>query len=244
MKTWYIQQTHLNTKLSQEEQRLFCNKGTCMLLEKGQMFAPSESTLPEGVHIITRGYAKLLTMNTEGKRFAISILQPGDFLGSLVASQVQTRSQSQDADDFLEMMSNVEMLCVDKKVFQEVITQNPQLCINVLQILQGRTQTFQRKVSDLLFKDVHARIAQLFLDLTFSHGEKCPYAFGLKRDLRLKHHEIAELVGASRPVTSMALSQFLKHDLIHKHDGLICLNDIEGLKRVVQLGANGMPVCA
>ncbi|MFM7468702.1 MAG: Crp/Fnr family transcriptional regulator [Vampirovibrionales bacterium] len=242
MNTWYVQHTQLTERLSDAEQSLFKTEGLVKILEKGQFFLPSESEYPEGIHIILKGYAKLLTMNMEGKRFAISIMQPGDFLGQLIKEPSAPSQEPIQNEDFLEMMTTTHLLCVKKDTFQRVVTENPQLCIHVLQMLQGKTQVFHRKLSDLLFKDVHARIAQLFLDLTFTHGKECPYAFGLKRDLRLKHHEIAELVGASRPVTSMTLNQFLKQDLIHKHDGLICLNNIQGLQHVAQRGAVAMPI--
>ncbi|MCS6266271.1 MAG: winged helix-turn-helix domain-containing protein [Vampirovibrio sp.] len=94
----------------------------------------------------------------------------------------------------------------------------------------------QRQLSDVVFKDVHARIAQTLLDMVFHYAELCPYAFGVVRDVCLTHQEISELIGASRPVTSLALNDFSRADLVHKHDRFLCLQNIPGLEIVAQEG--------
>lgn len=236
MKTWHIDKINLLERLSQEELALFQSEGSTITLERGQQVdgleAPGE---PRYVYLLTNGYAKLATMNEEGKRFSIAILQAGSLFGRVLRAETLSSGEPDD-DEFLEALSEVRLLRLRNERFASVLQNNASLTITVLQMLQGKSRYIQRKLTDLLFKDVYARIAQLFLELVYDMGRECPYAFGLCRDLNLRHHEIAELIGASRPVTSMALSRFIKADLIHKHDGLICLNHMDNLKLVSQQG--------
>ena len=102
--------------------------------------------------------------------------------------------------------------------------------------MQCKIYSVQRQLSDVVFKDVHARIAQTLLDMVFHYAELCPYAFGVVRDVCLTHQEISELIGASRPVTSLALNDLIRADLVHKHDRFLCLQDLSGLGIVAQGG--------
>lgn len=234
---WSVEKTNLLHKLSPTEFTRLKTEGTLLSLEKG-------ASLPMGVDItdiqtvvlLVTGVAKLVTLNVEGKRFSLSLLQTGDFLGALPTF----KASEHDPVEFVEAVIPCQVLTIRQSIFQTVLEANPALYTFVLQQVQGKLQQVQQKLSDLLFKDVHARIAQLFLDMMFHYAEPCPYAFGVNKDISLKHHEIAELIGASRPVTSIALGELLKADLIHKHDGFFCLYDLEGLKTVAGLGAKAL----
>jgi CRP-like cAMP-binding protein len=240
-KAWYVERTHLLQKLNEADLALFQGQSTIISLAKGDSIDPSLQQ--QGcVYLITEGFAKLVTLSPEGKRFSLAILNVGDFMGTVLgnANDVYNEGLDTEPEEFLEAMAPCQLLRVSNECFRSVLENNPTLFMTVLQNIQGKTRLLQRKLSELLFKDVHARIAQLFLDLMFTHGAECPYAFGLTRDLCLRHHEIAELIGASRPVTSSALSDFAKADLIHKHDGLICLNHMEAIHRVAEDGFKGL----
>ena len=237
-KAWYVERTNLLQKLNEADLGLFQGQGTIIELAKGDSIDPSLQQ--QGcVYLISEGFAKLVMLSPEGKRFSLAILNTGDFMGTVLGN-ANNGGLDTEPEEFLEAMAPCQLLRVSNDCFRSVLENNPTLFMTVLQNIQGKTRLLQRKLSDLLFKDVHARIAQLFLDLVFTHGAECPYAFGLTRDLCLRHHEIAELIGASRPVTSSALSDFAKADLIHKHDGLICLNNMGAIQHVAEEGFKGL----
>jgi CRP/FNR family transcriptional regulator, cyclic AMP receptor protein len=223
--------------LSPTEWDLFVPYGTTVALAKGGNLMPSEEPSP-CVYIIRQGFCKLMMLNDEGKRFSISILKDGHFWGAILPDDglLSERLPNTEPEIFLEAFSPCLLLRVDHARFIQVLAEHPDLYRPVMHYLHTKNKLLQRTLANLLFKDVHARIAQLLLDLLFDHGETCPYAFGLKRDLQLRHHDIAELIGASRPVTSLALGDFLKADLIHKHDGFICLQEVTAIQQVAQGG--------
>lgn len=234
---WNIEHLDLLAKLTPQERAKLEDQGERVLLSRQGELYPSEDPHPS-IYILMQGYCKFMTTNAEGKRFTMTILKAGDLVGNIIDTNNETDTTS--LDTFLEAVSDCHFLRLDSVLFTTTLAQNPAVHLRVLQHYQGKSRLFQRKLSDLLFKDVHARIAQLFLDILFNHGEECPYAFGLQRDICLKHHEIAELIGASRPVTSLALGDFQKADLIHKHDGFICIVDLDALRAVTEQGAKAV----
>lgn len=240
--TWFVEQGHLMTQMAREEIAQIWQEGAPLSLPKGDALG-LDVVPPATVCILMEGFAKLVTMNDDGKRFALTVLRPGDFFGGLSPDTLghtpTTPSLSQL--ELLEPVTDVTLVQMPQPRLKSLLDANPALSASVMQYLEGRTRLVQRKLTDMLFKDVHARVAQLLLDFCFDHGDECPYAVGLRRDVVLRHHEIAELVGASRPVTSAVLSQFLKADLLHKHDGKLCLNDVDGLHQVAAHGATAMP---
>jgi CRP-like cAMP-binding protein len=233
MKTWVIEHAQAVQKLHPDQLATLVQQGSVLTLHKSDTLDPATEG-NDVVLILLEGYAKLISLNNEGKRFALCVLRSGDFLGSLTTS---AGFMGDDAPlEFVEAMADCKVLRVGGKAFRQLIDSQPAMTRVLLQQLEGQNRRLQRKVTDLLFKDVYARMAQLFLELVFEHGEACPYAFGLKHDILLKHHEIAELIGASRPVTSVTLGQFIKADLLHKHDGVLCLQDLNALRAIASQG--------
>jgi len=234
---WNIERLDLLAKLTPKELTQLKDNGAMVMLPRQTERYPSEDTTPS-IYILMQGYCKFMTTNAEGKRFTMSILKAGDLVGNIIDTDMDTDPDS--LDTFLEAVSDCHFLQLESTLFANILAQNPAVHLRVLQHYQGKSRLFQRKLSDLLFKDVHARIAQLFLDVLFDYGDECPYAFGLQHDICLKHHEIAELIGASRPVTSLALGDFQKTDLIHKHDGFICIVDLDALRSAAEHGAKAV----
>lgn len=240
--TWFVEQGHLMTQMASQEITQIWQEGAPVTLPKGDTLG-LDVVPPATVCILMEGFAKLVTMNDDGKRFALTVLRPGDFFGGLspTTSPPPQHTPAFAQLELLEPVTDVTLVQMPQPRLKALLDANPTLNASVMQYLEGRTRLVQRKLTDMLFKDVHARIAQLLLDFCFDHGDECPYAVGLRRDVVLRHHEIAELVGASRPVTSAVLSQFLKADLLHKHDGKLCLNDVDTLQQVALNGVSAMP---
>ena len=225
-------------QLTSEELSLFHQNGTLVTLKKNEPLDLDDPSHKNSVFLVTEGFVKLTTLNLEGKKFSLSLLQTGDLSDWFYSQTGEEKPFSQSGHcKFLESITGVsQVLRMNETTFQDLLDKKPSLYVTLLRVMQCRVYTVQRQLTDVVFKDVHARIAQTLLDMVFHYAELCPYAFGLVRDVCLTHQEISELIGASRPVTSLALNDFSKAGLIHKHDRFLCLQNIPGLKRVAQEG--------
>jgi CRP/FNR family transcriptional regulator, cyclic AMP receptor protein len=225
-------------QLTLEELALFQQHGTMLTMKKNEPLDLDDPSHKNSVFLVTQGFVKLTTLNLEGKKFSLSLLQTGDLSDWFYTKVGEEKPFLQSGNcKFLESITGVsQVLRINETVFQGVLDKKPSLYVTLLRVMQCRVYTVQRQLSDVVFKDVHARIAQTLLDMVFHYAELCPYAFGVVRDVCLTHQEISELIGASRPVTSLALNDFARADLVHKHDRFLCLQNIPGLEVVAQEG--------
>ena len=88
----------------------------------------------------------------------------------------------------------------------------------------------QNKLEDLLFKGVNARLSHTLLRLSEEYGDT--EAEGVKIRFKMTHQELANLIGATRETTSLALGDLEKQGLLSKERGHITLKDIERLREV------------
>jgi CRP/FNR family transcriptional regulator, cyclic AMP receptor protein len=73
-------------------------------------------------------------------------------------------------------------------------------------------------------QSVDRRVIETLVELAVNFGARCPHGFSL--EIRLTQQDIADLVGASRPVVSTILGGLRKRGLLDYTRDMICVNDI------------------
>jgi len=86
----------------------------------------------------------------------------------------------------------------------------------------------ERKVSDLLNKDVSARITDLLVEIatTHSNSQKAPDEILV----HLKQQDVAGLIGACRQSATEALNHMEKMGWIKLGRGFICIKSLDSLR--------------
>ena len=99
-----------------------------------------------------------------------------------------------------------------RKDFEAYGANKPGLTIKLNKLLGFRLRQIENKIAELLFRDVPSRLAVLLLRLADQHGREMKH--GIRINIRLSQQELANLIGATREMTSMTLNSFKKKDLI------------------------------
>jgi CRP/FNR family transcriptional regulator/CRP/FNR family cyclic AMP-dependent transcriptional regulator len=73
-------------------------------------------------------------------------------------------------------------------------------------VLSRRLRQTDAMIEDLLFLDVHGRVAKKLLELADLHGVRTPQ--GIRIDLRLTQGDLAAMVGASRESVNKVMGYF------------------------------------
>jgi len=143
------------------------------------------------LYVVLSGFAVAIDRNTEGREFILNEFEKGDYFGEVSFIDEKPRS----ADVETEEESKVIMLPGDK--FRKIIFSNPDIMMNMMKGLLGKLRKATEQIYMLVFMDVYGRIRHLLMELSE------PYQ-GKKRIIkkRLKHHEIATRVNASREMVS------------------------------------------
>jgi CRP/FNR family transcriptional regulator, cyclic AMP receptor protein len=100
---------------------------------------------------------------------------------------------------------------------------NPRLAVFVAEYLARSKRSVERRVLRAMTQSVDRRVIETLVELAGSFGARCPHGFSL--EIRLTQQDIADLVGASRPVVSSILSGLRKRGLLDYTRDMICVND-------------------
>lgn len=142
------------------------------------------------LYVIRQGKVKISLTSPEGQEVALAVLGPGECFGELALLDGQPRSADAQA------METVQAYSLQRTDFISAVVHHPHIAIQVMHVLSSRLRQTDDMVQDLLFLDVHGRVAKKLLELTGTHGVRT--AEGIRIELRLTQAELAAMVGASR----------------------------------------------
>ena len=89
----------------------------------------------------------------------------------------------------------------------------------------------ERRPESFAFKRTAARLAQIFRGLSGGFATRCNHAFG--QHLRLTQQELADLVGATRPVVSTILNRLREEGVLNYNREYVCVRGIEEIASLI-----------
>ena len=134
------------------------------------------------------------------------------------------------------------IIAIDAGIFQRVLGHHPRLVMRMANVIMARQEQFKRRMTSFLFKDVSARLAELLLQYISDYAETLPSdpedanapAYPI---VSLTHQEIADLIGAARPVVSGIMSDWTKRGVLKKCGRLLVVHDEDRLQDLCELGS-------
>ena len=177
------------------------------------------------VYLLNRGRVKISRVTRDGKELTLCYLDPGELFGELSLVDGGPR------EDMAEAMDSVVISEIPREAFMELLARSPDLGQRMTMLLCQRRRELERKVEDLVFKDVSAKLSELLLDLGRQHGVDHPS--GVLLGVKITHQEMANLIGSTRETVSLTLSQFKRQRLIVSEGRRLILVDQQGLKALV-----------
>ena len=99
----------------------------------------------------------------------------------------------------------------------------------VIATLGSILRRLTEQAADLVFLDLHGRIAKLLLQMAGESGKET--SDGVELDLLLTQSEIASMVGGSRQSVNQVLRSFERRGHIDVHGRAIVVRDFDALKR-------------
>jgi len=180
----------------------FYRKGTYLFFEN----EPGNT-----LFIIVSGLVKIYKSDVSGKTKTLSYLRENDFFGEMSMLDEEIRSAS------AQVLEDTKVYVLHRTDFQKKLINNPSIAIKIMKTISARLREADKQIQSIVFRNLPGRVAETLLDLAEKHGEKV--AGGTKINLKLTHHELAEMVGTAREVVSAIINQFKKAECIevHKH---------------------------
>jgi CRP-like cAMP-binding protein len=228
-KVWYLQHIDAFAGVGESEMQQIARRSTMREFTRGRVILhPGETQ--EMVYLIKEGRVKVSRYSPEGREQILALLKPGDLVGELALLRETDPVQVEAFEDTL--------ICeLSRQDFVALLRRQPEVMLHVMKLLAARLRVAEEEIADLVFRDVPGRLAALLLRLAEAYGERV--GGKLRLALRLTHHDIASMIGATRETVTSTLGRFREARLIVTERRYIVICDPEGLRRVTQGELNG-----
>lgn len=162
----------------------------------------------DALYVLVSGSAKVLNRDVEGREVILTLLGAGECFGEMSLIDGSPRS----AD-----VVSCELLVIAKSDFAHALSENVDLCLNIMKSLADRLREANRKIESLALLDVYGRVAKLLLD--FSELEDG------RRVIRRKvsKQDMAKMVGASREMVSRVMKDLESRGYVRSEEGCLIL---------------------
>ena len=92
-----------------------------------------------------------------------------------------------------------------RESIRELLMTNSKIAFRFIKVVGDRRRLMETKIEHLVFRDVHAKLAALLLELGVEHGKETED--GLQIDQKITHQEMANLIGSTRETISLTLDR-------------------------------------
>ena len=177
------------------------------------------------VFCVLEGQVTLARTSAQGASLTIAALAAGDLFGPALDGAAA-------AEDTARAKGPVVAWRAPLDEFQHLLLAHPALSLEVVAYLARRQRRLERRLEGLAFKGTEARLAEIFRELSGGFVTRCEHGFG--QHLRLTQQELADLVGASRPVVSTILNRLRKQGVLGYNRDYVCVRRIEDLEQLTE----------
>ena len=182
----------------------------------------------EEIFCVLDGQIKLARISRDGAEFTTGLLANGELFGAPLhdppAFETPETATVRGAGNLLRVHANE---------FRNLLLSHPALGLRVVELLDRRRQQMERRLECFAFKRTEARLVETLRELSGGFEARCEHGFG--RHIRLSQQELADLVGATRPVVSTILNRLRKEGVLGYTREYVCIREIDAIERILEL---------
>ena len=172
------------------------------------------------------GQIKLARVNREGRELTTALMTVGEVFGPALGAQ-----GVRQAPETATAKGPVVVWRVPAIEFDRLLLNRPVLGSRMVEALARRQRQTERRLECALFKRAPARLAETLRELSGAFEPRCEHGFGTH--IRLTQQELADLVGATRPVVSTILNRLRKQGVLGYSREYLCVRSIETIEQLI-----------
>jgi CRP-like cAMP-binding protein len=195
---------------------------TVTVQHRGTIYRQGEPA--RAVFCVLDGQVTLARVNAAGAILTTAVMVAGDFFGSALGG-------ADKAEDTAKAKGSVLVWRAPIDEFRCLLLNHPDVSLQFVSLLARRQRQMERRLEGFAFKRVEARLAETFRELSGGFAMRCEHGFG--QHLRLSQQELADLVGASRPVVSTILNRLRDKGVLGYNREYVCVRRIEDIENLI-----------
>jgi CRP/FNR family cyclic AMP-dependent transcriptional regulator len=173
------------------------------------------------VYFVRSGVMRVSQFTEDGRELSLALHAKHDLIGLGPAFGESERADTAMAHEDLTLYA------IDADSFTDLMQRRPSVARTVAATLFTRHQRMQARMTELVYKAAHARLASLFLELAAEFGVRD--SRGIIVNLKLTHREMATLIGTTRETVSFAIVDMRRDRLIENQGKRVVVLDADKL---------------
>lgn len=217
-----LAQTQLFGGLDDDARLKLATRATRRSYDKGQLIF-YQGDLAGSLFVMIEGMVKVYVTSEEGDEMVLVTLRPPDVFGEVALLDSGPRSASAEALD------NCTVLEVGREPFLLALHESPPMTESLLTSMGRVLRRLTEQASDLVFLDLHGRVAKLLLGM-LEKGESESDA-PVQLDLHVTQTDLANMVGGSRQSVNQILRSFEQRGYVELQGRKVVVKEPAGLRR-------------
>jgi CRP/FNR family transcriptional regulator len=220
---WPLAQVDILASLTPEEIERLALLSASVHLGAGETFALDEER--RALLLLASGWVRVREPNAAGPGLTISMVED-----PTVVTQTGFAVRPSRAE-VVEALEPSVLRVLEWEVFEDVVRRNPEVGVKTIRLLGERLSTCEGRLSDLVRKEVPARLATLVLGLSEHQGVVT--AEGDRIILtRYTHQVLASMVGSNREAVTRAFRKLKEAGAVETEGRRIYVTDADALERL------------
>ncbi len=186
-------------------------------VEKGEIIL-LEGEPAETLYFVVSGAVKVFKTSSEGKEQTLNIVRPGESFDDASIFDGGPHPASAQA------MGPVVLYGISKGNLEVILRENPQVALNIIEVLADQVRRLMSLVEDLSFRHVIGRVAKILLEHAGDGTGSRP---------RLTQQEMASMAGTAREVVGRSLKSLEERGAIRFERHRIVITNKDALKELV-----------
>ena len=129
------------------------------------------------------------------------------------------------------MKGDGSVLHINVNEFRDLLLKYPPLGLRVVELLDLGRQKMERRLECFAFKRVELRLIETLRELSGGFEQRCEHGFG--QHIRLSQQELADLVGATRPVVSTILNRLRNEGVLGYSRDYVCIRGFDEIEQML-----------
>jgi CRP/FNR family transcriptional regulator, cyclic AMP receptor protein len=193
-----------------------------VIKNRGAIYLQGESA--NTVFCVLEGQVVISRTNGDGSSITIALLGAGDFFGGALSGAAKN-------EDTAKAKGAVTIWRASINEFRALLRSHPDASWELTAAIARRQRHVERKLEGVAFKRVEVRLAETFRELSGGFALRCEHGFG--QHLRLSQQELADLVGATRPVVSTILNKLRDQGVLGYNREYVCVRGFDEIAKLI-----------
>lgn len=219
-KYWQLRQLGMFADLDGSAVRRLGEHSATELIEAGRTVYRF-GDLADRVYVLKSGCVRVSRASDDGKELTLYFVRPGEIFGELAIVGKERRSTC------AMVIEDAFMYAVARDRFEHFMLGHPEISLAVARTIGRRKELTERRMLDLVYKDVRSRVAGVLAELADEFGASDE--LGVRIDLPLTQTDLAQLVGSTRETTSTVFNELRRAGLVEAEGRTVWVLDTDAL---------------